>query len=201
METCPEGTISVQHISNYAAKIGIDEIWRLGTLNGLLQKWVVLGLPGVEPECATYLLERRKPGNKKGEAVKMRNPVEGPLSEEEYTALYSAVNAAYGRGKLPLWTLLLNRLLLACGGRISQYASLKLCDFDSSKLELSLPQAKTREEHTRSSFLLCPISPQTGRLIADYASSLRAEGFDDNCALFSPIRGHASRTTEATARH
>ncbi|ANB71236.1 integrase [Paraburkholderia phytofirmans OLGA172] len=184
MPTCPEGAIGAQHISNYAAKLGAHEIGRLGTLNGLLQKWVNLGLPGVEPECATYLLERKKPGNEKGKAVRTRDPVAGPLSEEEYTALYSAVNAAYGRGELPLWTLLLTRLLLACGGRISQYASLKLCDFDSTTLVLSLPQAKTGLEHARISFLAFDISPQTGRLIADYISGLREEEYDDNSAFF-----------------
>jgi len=184
IQTCPDGAISAQHISNYAAKLGVHEVGRLGTLNGLLQKWVSLGLPGVEPECATYLLERRKPGHKKGEAVRTRDPVDGPLSEEEYSSLYSAVNAAYGRGELPLWMLLLVRLLLACGGRISQYASLKLCDFDGDKLELSLPQAKTGEEHTRSRFLFFDISPQTGRLITDYVNAFRAEGYDDNCAFF-----------------
>lgn len=185
IQTCPEGEISAQHISNYAARLGAHEVGRLGTLNGLLQKWVALGLPGVEPECATYLLERRKPGHKKGEAVRTRDPVEGPLSEDEYSSLYSAVNTAYGRGELPLWMVLLARLLLACGGRISQYASLKLCDFDGDKLELSLPQAKTGEEHTRSRFLLFDISPQTGRLITDYVNGLRAQGYDHNCAFFS----------------
>lgn len=184
MQTCPEGVISAQQISNYAAKLGAHEVGRLGTLNCLLQKWVALGLSGVDPECATYLLERRKPGNKKGEAVRTRNPVEGPLSEEEYTALYSAVNAAYGRDQLPLWGLLLARLLLACGGRISQYASLKLCDFDGKKLELNLPQAKTGEQHTRTSFLLFDISPQTGRLIAEYINGLCAEGYHNNSAFF-----------------
>jgi integrase len=185
MQTCPEGGIGVQHISNYAAKLGADEVGpRLGRLNCLLQKWVALRLPGVEPECATYLQERRKPGCKRGEAVRTRDPVKGPLSEEEYTALYSAVNAAYGRGDVPLWTLLLTRLLLACGGRISQYASLKLADFDCTTLVLSLPQAKTREENTRSSLLPFDISPQTGRLIADYINGLQAEGYDDNSAFF-----------------
>nr|CUV45049.1 Phage integrase [Ralstonia solanacearum] len=182
--TCVEGAIGAQHISNYAAKLGAHEIGRLGRLNGLLQKWVELALPGVEPECATYLLDRRKPGGKKGEAVRTRNPVEGPLSEEEYTALYSAVNAAYGRGALPLWTLLLTRLLLACGGRISQYASLKLCDFDGDTSVLKLPQAKTGLEHTRSSFLLFDISRQTGRLITDYRNALQTEGYDDDSAFF-----------------
>lgn len=180
----PEATIGAQHISNYAAKLGAHEAGRLGTLNCLLQKWVALGLHGVEPECATYLLERRKPGNKKGDAVRTRNPVEGPLNEEEYTALYSAVNAAYGRGDFPLWMLLLTRLLLACGGRISQYASLKIGDFNCATSVLSLPQAKTREEHTRSSLLSFDISPHTGQLIADYTDSLRDDGYDNNSAFF-----------------
>lgn len=184
LRTCPEKTISAQLISNYAAKLGARDVGRLGTLNCLLQKWVHLGLPGVEPECATYLLELRKPGNKKGEAVRTRNPVEGPLSEDEYTALYSSVNAAYGRGDFPLWMLLLTRLLLACGGRISQYASLKLGDFDCAELVLSLPQAKTREEHARSSLLDFDIGPQTGQLIADYTNGLRVDGYDENSAFF-----------------
>jgi len=184
MQTCQEGTIGAQHISNYAAKLGVHEIGRLSTLNGLLQKWVDLGLPGIEPECATYLLERRKPGNKKGEAVRTRNPVEGPLSEDEYTALYSAVNAAYGRGAFPLWMLLLTRLLLACGGRISQYAALKLGDFNDATLVMSLPQAKTGLEDMRRSFLPFDISPQTGQLITEYKSGLKAKGYDDNSAFF-----------------
>jgi len=184
MPTCPDRAIGVQHIANYAANLGTHEIGRLGTLNGLLQKWVELGLSGVEPECANYLLERKKPGNKKGDAVRTRNPVEGPLSEEEYTALHSAVNAAYGRGDLPLWTLLLTRLLLACGGRISQFASLKLCDFDSSTLVLNLPQAKTGQKNARVSFLSFDISRQTAQLIIEYKDGLLAEGYDDNSAFF-----------------
>jgi integrase len=184
LNTCPKTAIGAQHISDYAAKLGTHEVGRLGTLNCLLQKWVNLALPGVRPECATYLLERRKPGNKKGDAVRTRDPVTGPLSEDEYTALYSAVNSAYGRGDFPLWMLLLTRLLLACGGRISQYASLKLGDFDRTALVLRLPQAKTREEHARSSLLQFDISPQTGKLIAGYINGLQAQGYDSNSAFF-----------------
>ena len=182
--TCPDGAICAQHISNYKAKLGAHKVGVLGRLNVLLQKWIVLRLPGVEPECAAYLLEQRKPRYTKGNAVRTRDPIKGPLSEEEYTALYSAVNTFYGRGELPLWILLLTRLLLACGGRICQYASLKLCDFDDATSTLNLPQAKTREEHLRSSFLSFEISSQTGQLIANYVSDLRAEGYDDNSAFF-----------------
>ena len=181
---CPEACITTAHISSYGAKLVEHERSRLGTLNVLLQKWVALGLPGVDPKCAIFLVERRKPGHKKGEAVRTRDPVEGPLSEEEYTAFYSAVNAAYGRNELPLWTLLLTRLLLACGGRISQYASLKFGDFDTSTFVLKLPQVKTREVHARTSFLEFDISPQTGRLIVDYVSAMREQGFADTGPFF-----------------
>lgn len=180
----PNNSISAKYISDYAAKLKSNEIGRLGTLNGLLQRWTSLELPGVEPECAIFLLERRKPGNKKGDAVRNRDPVSGPLNEDEYTSLYSATNAAYGRGDVPLWALLLMRLLLACGGRISQYASLKVIDFDSKSSVLSLPQGKTGEQHARTSFLQFDIGPQTARLITEHIESLRTKGNSANSALF-----------------
>jgi integrase len=181
---CPAGDFTAANLSNFAAKLGHAEAWRIGTLNGLIQKWVALNLPGMLSECATYLAEQRKPGNKKGEAVTTRNPVTGPLSEVEVTALYSAVNAAYGRGDLPLWSLILCRLLLACGGRISQLASLKIFDFNPETLVLRLPQAKTREKHARSRLLDFDISPQTSSLIADYLMGLKNQGYSDDAPFF-----------------
>lgn len=182
--SCPEGDFTAVSLSNFASKLRRDEAWRIGTLNGLVQKWVALNLPGMNPDCATYLAEQRKPGNKKGEAVTTRNPFAGPLSEAEVTALYSAVNAAYGRGHLPLWSVILCRLLLACGGRISQYASLKIIDFNPDTRVLRLPQAKTRDDHIRSRFLDFDISPQTTDLLSDYMGGLKDEGYADDAPLF-----------------
>lgn len=180
----PTTAICQQDISNYAANLGEHENWRIGTLNGLLQKWVELQLPGVTPECAAYLREHRKPGNTKGDAVRTRDPVKGPFSEDEYTALHSAANAAYGKGELPLWTLLLTRLLLACGGRISQYVSLKLSDFNPQTSVLRLPQVKTGLDHARASFLEFDISSQTAQLIETYRDELLASGETDDSAFF-----------------
>lgn len=181
---CPSRPFTPADLSNFSAKLDKKSQYRLGTLNGLIQKWVALGLAGMQPECASYLEEKRKPGNTKGEAVRTRNPVKGPLSEGEVKSLYIAVNAEYGRGDPPLWTLLLCRLLLACGGRISQYASLKLMDFDPETFVLRLPQAKTGQVHTRMSFVNFDISPQTGQLLADYRTGLLANGYDEDSALF-----------------
>lgn len=182
--TCPKGEITTQLVANYSAKLGDDEIGRLGTLSCLLQRWVALGLPGVDSKCADYLQGRRKPGNKKGEAVRTRDPVGGPFSDEEYRALYSAVNAAYGRGDYPLWGLLLTRLLLACGGRISQYASLKLCDFNVSTRVLLLPAGKTGEALGRSHFIDFTLSSQTASLLDDFLHTLRETGCGDDSPLF-----------------
>lgn len=181
---CLEREFLPTHLSNFMAALGPNEQWRVGTLNGLIQRWVALGLPGMHSECATYLAQRRKPGNKKGEAVATRDPFKGPFSELEYTALHSAVNAAYGRGDIPLWPVILSRLLLACGGRISQYASLKILDFDTDTRVLQLPQAKSRQEHSRVQFLEFDIGSQTSGLLAKYVNELHAAGFPEVAPLF-----------------
>lgn len=172
---------SVEEVSNYHARLAKHEAWRLTTLNALLQKWNTLRLPGVDDECAQYLREKRKGGNEKGAAVRTRDPVEGPFSEAEYTALYKAVDAEYGAGAIPMWVAVLTRLLFACGGRISQYASLKAMDLQESdgSFCLMLPQVKNRVEHSRVVLQKFDLSPQTGHLLSDFL-----RGQDGNTAMF-----------------
>ncbi len=179
-------TVSVTEVANYAARLKPHERWRVTTLNALLQKWAGLGLPGVDLECAQHLGEQRKPGNEKGAAVRTRDPVHGPFSADEYMALYKAVDTAYGAGEIALWVAVLTRLLFACGGRISQYASLKVEDLvvGQGTFVLKLPQVKTRLPHARSTFKDFDLSPQTGRLVQELVGQLRAEGHDKDSALF-----------------
>lgn len=100
--------------------------------------------------------------------------------------MYKAVDAAYGMGDVPRWVAVLTRLLFACGGRISQYASLKARDLkvEAGAFVLSLPQAKTGLEHGRASFVEFHLSPQTGRLVLEHIDSHRADGFSDDAPLF-----------------
>jgi integrase len=179
-------TISSVEVSNYSARLKTHEKWYLGRLNVVLQKWAALELPGVDSDCTAYLRELRKRGNEKGAAVRTRDPVTGPFSEDEYTTLYKAIDVAYGKNEIPLWATILSRILFACGGRMCQYASLKIIDFitRNGRHVLNLPQAKTREIHMRVLFKEFDLSPQTGRLMMEYISDLRAEGLKDNDPLF-----------------
>lgn len=185
-ETHPLETISVAEVSNYAARLAGHQKWRLGHLNALVQKWDALGLPGLEPACAQYLRERRKPGNVKGAAVRQYDPVEGPFSSDEFIQLYKAVDTGYGTGAVPQWCIVLFRLLSAAGGRISQYASLKIEDVveKAGSFLLRLPQVKTRLDHSRAAFLDYDLSPQTGRLVMEYIQNLQAKKNSSNDALF-----------------
>lgn len=178
--------ISVAEVSNYAARLQDHEKWKLVTLNALLQKWHELGLPGIDAECAQYLRERRKPGNVKGTAVRQQDPVSGSFTDEEDLAIYKAVDAAYGRGEAPFWFLVLYRLLRAAGGRISQYASLKVKDIGAVNGEFvfRLPQAKTGQEHSRESFREYDLSPQTGRLVMTFLQSRSGEEWNDDSPMF-----------------
>lgn len=182
----PFMAFSAAEMSSYAARLKPHERWRLGLLNVLLQKWHALGLPGVDDECVDYLRERRKPGNEKGAAVRTHDPVHGPFSEAEYTALYKAVDAAYGLGEVPQWVTLLTRLLFVCGGRISQYASLKLMDLTSrdGSLFLQLPQVKNGEKHSRMLFKEFSLSPQTGRFAQEFIDAQLLAGQTRESPMF-----------------
>lgn len=182
----PLETISIAEVSNYAARLQENEKWRIGHLNVLLQKWHSLSMPGVDTECVKYLRERRKPGNLKGAAVRQQDPVEGPYSEEEFLTFYKSVDTAYGIGAIPLWGIVLFRILSLSGGRISQHASLKIKDLakQHDKFVLRLPQVKTGLEHSRASFREFDMAPQTARLAIEYIESLRVKGYDDDAPLF-----------------
>lgn len=185
-QSIPLSAITTAEVSNYAARLKASESWRLSTLNVLLQKWGMLGLYGVEPDCTQYLREKHKPENAKGRAVLTRDPEDGPFTEAEYTALYKAVDAAYGKEEVSPWIAVLTRLLFACGGRISQYASLKLTDLTvrDGSFVLQLPQVKTREKHSRVSFKEFDLSPQTGRLALEYIDSLKAMEYCADAVMF-----------------
>jgi len=181
-------------IGTYVASLEKDaSTWRVSALNPLLQKWKALGLPGVDQACVDYLRGRRKPGNPKGVAVRTRDPEEGPFTDSEFQAIFRAVTAAYEVGDIPLWVIVMARLLAACGGRASQLASLKIRDFTpadpsserSVPAKIALPQIKNGMEHARAEFLEFDLSGRTAALLADHVKALVEDlGCTPDSALF-----------------
>lgn len=174
-------------LAYYAAYLGPELAWKQAVVKQLFTRMVALDLPGVDVKCATYYKERRIPGQFKGRAVRTHDPYRGPFSEQEYLGLYKAVNSAYGQGDLPLWAMVLSRLLFALGARVSQYASLKLKDlsFDKGKYILQLPQLKKGLEHSRSKFKSCELTAQTALLVQALIDQERRLGAVDTSPLFS----------------
>lgn len=187
-------TITPIEIGTYVASLeNSASTWRVSALNPLLQKWKALGLPGVDQACADYLRGQRKPGNAKGAAVRTRDPEEGPFTDSEFQAIFRAVTAAYEVGDIPLWVNVMVRLLAACGGRASQLASLKICDFtpaDPSServvpAKIALPQIKNGLEHARAEFLEFDLSDRAASLLADHVKALVEDlGCTPDSALF-----------------
>lgn len=196
----PEGNLlTLPHIWQYIERLQPKDQYRVGVLNVLFQKWFSLGLQGLAENLVDFLRERRTPGNTKGERVRTHNPTNGAFTEFEYVALYRSIDAAYSSGILEDWAFVLSRLLFATGQRISQYASLKLCDFvvQTSKdgvdrYSIQMPLVKRRHAHSREEFKTYDLSPQTGKVVSKYVRNKAAtseEGF--NAPMFS-FEGHGN---------
>lgn len=187
-------SIGVREIQAYRAALLPHEQWRVATFNALIQRWFLLNHPGVDEEGVQYLREARKGGNSKGDAVRTHDPEKGPFTEKEYTLLYRALDQAYGAGALEGWAFVLGRLLFATGARISQYASMKLCDLkvsadsDGRTFTVDVPLVKQGEEHSRKRLKPYALSPQTGQLLFDYINGAKARGAATDAPLFPSKR-------------
>lgn len=193
------GTLSPAELGNLAATLGPDREWYISALNPLLQKWFLLGLPGVSQECVDYLRSRRKPGNKKGAAVRTRDPDIGPFTDQEFQAIFRALGRAREDEAIPVWADVLIRLLAACGARPSQYASLKIKDVrlataDSAKrvaATLALPQIKKGYDHAREELKDFDLSARLAELVGEYIGHLvtvRRLGPEDALFPLSELR-------------
>jgi integrase len=174
-------------LANYAAHLGPELAWRQARVKLTLVRMAALGMPGVDAQCVDYYEERRIPGGPKGHPVRTHDPHKGPFTEREYLGLYKALDSAFGQGDLPLWAMVLARLLFALGARVSQYSSLKLGDLtvEEGKHTLQLPQVKQRLEHSRSAFRSCQLTAQTAGLVQALIDQERALGGTSGSPLFS----------------
>lgn len=172
---------------SYRATLNPNTEWRLGALSSFLKKWSSLGASGVTDDAVRYLKSIRLKGNQKGVAVMTMDPLAGPLTSLERTAVQAALNDAFAIGKVSLEDYLLAWLCLLLGQRNIQFAMLKVCDVSeivktdgSREYVLRVPRAKqASSEVRRDQFKERLITSSIGRMLASYAKSVR-EQFEKN---------------------
>lgn len=171
---------------NYRGLISQNKEWRLGALSAFLKKWHHLGVPGVTDDAVRFLKSVRLKGNRKGVAVLTMDPLEGPLTDVERSAVQAALNDAFAAGKISLDDYLLFWLCLLLGQRNIQFAMLKVCDVreivkkdGAHEYVLRVPRVKQESaEARREQFKERLITPSIGKILVAYANSVR-ERFED----------------------
>lgn len=183
----PVDVIDAALLINYRASLSPDKEWRLGALSAFLKKWHRLGVPGVTDDAARFLKSIRLKGNRKGVAVLTMDPLKGPLTDLERSAIQAALNDAFAVGKIPLDDYLLVWLCLLLGQRNIQFAMLKVCDVReivkkdrTHEYVLRVPRVKQESaEARREQFKERLIAPSIGKMLMAYANSVRACFEDD----------------------
>ena len=173
--------ISDVDLLNYRAGLNESTQWYLGSLGGLLRKWIQLGYPGVGEDVELLLKQLRIKGNAKGVSVLTWDPHDGPFTHIEEEALQAALNQAYAEGDISPADYTLAWLFILLGQRSKQYASLKVCDVRVEcnadglpKYSILMPSAKKRgSRFARAHFVERPLIEQFGEVLAAYAEKVR----------------------------
>lgn len=87
---------------NYRATLTSMTEHYLGTIRSFLRRWHLLGYPGVSKDVVTLLGGWTLRGNRKGDAVKRKDPEEGPLTDNELQAFNEGAVQAYERNLISL---------------------------------------------------------------------------------------------------
>ncbi len=181
----PVSVIDASLLANFRATLTSDTEWRLGALSAFIKKWHSLGVPGVTDDAVRFLKDIRLKGNRKGVAVLTMDPLVGPLTNVERSAVQAALNDAFAAGKVTLDEYLLAWLCLLLGQRNIQFALLKVCDISevvksdgSREYVLRVPRVKQEGAAARrEQFKERLITPSIGKMLLAYADSVR-ERFD-----------------------
>lgn len=166
----------------YCSRLPESRAWYLGQLAALLKKWFALGYVGVEGEVVRLLGKMRIKGNFKGEAVLTADPLSGPFSEIELTAIHSKLEAAFKGENVSQENYVLASLFLHLGQRAIQYAALKVKDVviahgadGDDVVIISIPRAKQRSQLIRNDFKKRLLIPEIGRVVVDHAQAIRTK--------------------------
>lgn len=137
---------------NYRASLPALNEYYLGTIRGFLRKWHELGYDGVDEDVIRLLDGWTIKGNRKGDAVKRKDPNEGPLSDNELQAFNEGAVTAFERKLITLDEFTISLVTSNTGRRPVQISHLRVIDilYGTNKrgepfFLLNVPRAKHGE--------------------------------------------------------
>lgn len=137
---------------NYKSSLNSSNEWYLGTIRGFLRKWYELGYDGVDENVIRLLDGWTIKGNRKGDAVKRKDPNEGPLSDNELQAFNEGAVTAFERKLITLDEFTISLVTSNTGRRPIQISHLRIIDVlcgtnnrDEPYYLLNVPRAKHGE--------------------------------------------------------
>lgn len=120
--------ISDTVLINYRGLLTPATEWYLGTIRGFLRRWHLLGYPGVGKDVIRLLDGWTLKGNRKGDAVKRKDPEEGPLTDNELQAFNEGAVQAFERNLISLSELAMCLVTSNTGRRPVQISHLRIVD-------------------------------------------------------------------------
>ena len=137
---------------NYRASLSASNEYYLGTVRGFLRKWYELGYDGINEDVIRLLDSWTLKGNRKGDAVKRKDPNEGPLSDNELQAFNEGAVIAFEQNLITLDEFAISLITSNTGRRPVQISHLKVIDVlcgtnkrDEPYYLLNVPRAKHGE--------------------------------------------------------
>jgi len=134
---------------NYRGTLDAQTEWYLATIRGFLRRWYRLGYPGVSKDVIRLMDDWSLKGNRKGDAIKRKDPETGPLTDNELQAFNEGAIRAYESNLISLAELSLSLCASHTGRRPIQLSHLRIIDLLCGKNQkdepyylLNVPKAK-----------------------------------------------------------
>lgn len=113
---------------NYRSMLNQSCEYYLSVIRGFLKSWYTYGYPGVTEDVVKLAYSWRLKGNRKGDAVKRKDPEFGPLTDIELLAFNEGVVRAYEQDEISLGDLAVCLVASNTGRRPVQISHLKVLD-------------------------------------------------------------------------
>ena len=168
----PVSAIHAQSLANYRASLEKRQVWYVGVISGLIRSWSKLGYPGLGDGVVSMINGWTLRGNIKGEAVQLKDPYNGALTDLEFEAFYVAVTAKFEDGGISIGEFALVMLFAFSGRRSVQLCDLKGKDLIIARASdglteyiLNVPRAKVRSSGFREEFKPFALNGDNGAAI------------------------------------